>query len=96
MIIDDIFSSFNVAKWNLGQINLEPMRPAVSMICGVAATACLALCLHVSSGHHNCSCLLHRRSQDFSKRRSHCVKVRVLVCLDSFQAETSWHFCHHF
>ena len=26
----------------------------------------------------------HRRSQDFSKGGSHCVKVRVLVCLDIF------------
>ena len=28
MIIDNIFSSFNAAKWNLGQVNHEPMRPA--------------------------------------------------------------------
>ena len=28
---------------------------------------------------------LHRRSQDFSKGGSHCVKVRVLVCLDIFK-----------
>ena len=27
----------------------------------------------------------HRRSQDFSKGGSHCVKVRVLVCLDIFK-----------
>ena len=26
----------------------------------------------------------HRRGQDFSKGGSHCVKVRVLVCLDIF------------
>ena len=29
--------------YNLGKINLEPFHPAVSMICGVAAGACLAL-----------------------------------------------------
>ena len=40
--------------------------------------------------------LPHRRSQDFSKGGSHCVKVRVLVCLDIFQAETSRHFGHLF
>ena len=60
MIMNDISSSFHVAEWNLGQVNLEPMCPAVSMICGVAATACLALCLHVSCGRHNCSCLFQR------------------------------------
>ena len=27
----------------------------------------------------------HRRTQDFSKGGSHCVKVRVLVCLDIFK-----------
>ena len=46
------------AKCNLGQVNVEPMRPAVSMICGVAARACLAMCLHVGSSHHICSSLL--------------------------------------
>ena len=34
------------------------MRAAFSMICGVVAWTCLATCLHVSSSHHNCSCLL--------------------------------------
>ena len=34
------------------------MRPAISMICGVAARACFAMCLHVSSSRHTCSCLL--------------------------------------
>ena len=28
---------------------------------------------------------IHWRSQDFSKGGSHCVKVRVLVCLDIFK-----------
>ena len=36
------------------------MHPAVSMICAVAARACLAMCLHASSSHHNnCICLFH-------------------------------------
>ena len=38
--------------------NLEAMCPAVCMICGVAARACLAMCLNVSSSRHNCSCFL--------------------------------------
>lgn len=39
-------------------VNLEPMYPVVSMVCGVAAMACLAMCLHVSSRRYICSCLL--------------------------------------
>ena len=34
------------------------MRPAFSMIWWVAPRACLTMCLHVSSSHHNCSFLL--------------------------------------
>jgi len=30
------------------------MCPVVSMICGVAARACLAMCLHVNSHHQDC------------------------------------------
>ena len=33
--------SIYVAKGNLGKVNLKPMHPAVSRICGVAAGACL-------------------------------------------------------
>ena len=29
--------------------------------------------------------ITHRRSHDFSKGGSHCVKVRVLVCLEIFK-----------
>ena len=36
--------SLNVAKCNLGKVNLEPMCPAVSRICGVAARACFTMC----------------------------------------------------
>ena len=36
-----------MAKCNLGKVNLEPMRKVVSVICGVATRACLAMCLHV-------------------------------------------------
>ena len=32
---------FYVAKYNLGKVNLEPMRSAVSRICEVAARACI-------------------------------------------------------
>jgi len=35
------------------------MFPAVSMICGVAARACLPMCLHMSCSDLNFSCLLH-------------------------------------
>jgi len=35
------------------------MFPAVSMICGIAARACLPMCLHMSSSDLNFSCLLH-------------------------------------
>ena len=51
-------SCINVAKCNSGEVNLEPMHPAVSMICGMAARACLAMCLHLSSSCHNYTCLL--------------------------------------
>ena len=47
-----------VAKCNLGKVNLEPMRPAVSRICGVAAMACFDLCLLLSARRQNCGCLL--------------------------------------
>ena len=36
-----------VAKCNLGKVNLEPMSPAVSRICGVAAGACFAMCFGI-------------------------------------------------
>ena len=40
---------------NVAKCNLKPMFPALSMICGVAARACLATCLHISYSHHTYS-----------------------------------------
>ena len=58
IIIIIIIIYYYVAKGNLGQVYLELMCPAVSMISGRAAEACLATCLHVSTSCHICSCLL--------------------------------------
>ena len=54
-----IWYYLDVTKCNLGRVNCKPMHPAVSVICGVATRACLAMCLHVSSSHHACRCLLY-------------------------------------
>ena len=60
---NDIF----FAKINEFKVNLKPMHPAGSMICGVSTracflfvfvSACLAMSLHVSSRCHIYSCLL--------------------------------------
>ena len=58
IVIIIIIIYYYVAKGNLGQVYLELMCPAVSMISGRAAEACLATCLHVSTSCHICSCLL--------------------------------------
>ena len=55
MLLISVATHFHVT---LREKNLEAMCPAVSMICGVAARACLAMCLNVSSSRHNCSCFL--------------------------------------
>ena len=43
--VNELATSLNVAKCNLAKVNLEPMRLAVSRICGVAARACFTMCL---------------------------------------------------
>ena len=45
-----LFYYVHVAKCN--SVNLEPMCPGFSTICGVVTMACLAIHLHVGSNRH--------------------------------------------
>ena len=51
----------NEVKCNLGKVNHEPICPVVSLICGMAARACLAMCKPLTGLPWNLPVVLFRQ-----------------------------------